>query len=308
MTRVCLHLVLLGSIATAIAPVHALAQPAQAVDKKVDKKQVAKQYVDAGLAAQNSGDYDTAITFYQKAYQLVPHPVLIFNIAQAHRLAHREDQAVSLYKRYLTEDPSGPQAQTARDILAEIDARKAAEAKQAEDARKAAEAKKVEDARKAEEARKAAEAKKAEDARKARELEAARTNPPSAAPAATTQDTGATGTSDANLGRTLRIAGIATGAGGAAALIVGTGFGLHARSLSSELSKPGATYDPSKVSSGRHANTIAIVGLAGGTALIAAGAAMYWWGYTHDRPAEKLALAPLVSGEVTGLVLSGTLP
>jgi hypothetical protein len=78
--------------------------------------------------------------------------------------------------------------------------------------------------------------------------------------------------------------------------------------LSSELSKPGATYDPSKVSSGQHANTIAIVGLAGGGALVAAGAALYWWGYTHDRPAEKLSLAPMVSGDIAGLSLSGALP
>ena len=291
MTRVCLHLVLLGAIAVTTAPGRALAQPAQ-----VGKKQVAKQYVDAGLAAQNSGDYDTAITFYQKAYQLVPHPTLIFNIAQAHRLAGRIDQALALYKRYLSEDPSGLQAQTARDIIRDIEAKKAEEAGKAEEARKTAEAKQAEDTR------------KAEDARKARELEAEHANPPSAAPGATARDTGATGTSDANLGRTLRITGIATGAGGAVGLIIGTGFGLHARSLSNDLSKPGAPYDPSKVSSGQHANTIAIVGLAGGGALVAAGAALYWWGYTHGRPAEKLSLVPVVSGGGAGLVLSGTLP
>jgi len=56
------------------------------------------------------------------------------------------------------------------------------------------------------------------------------------------------------------------------------------------------------------AHTIAIVGLAGGSALVAVGAALYWWGHTRDRSAEKLSLAPMVSGEVAGLALSGTLP
>jgi hypothetical protein len=112
-----------------------------------DEIQVARQYVDAGLAAQNSGDYDTAITFYTKAYELIPHPVLLFNLAQAHRLAEREDKAIALYKRYVSEDPNGVQTQTAREILNEIAGRKA-EAKRAEHGRNAAEARPTEDAHK----------------------------------------------------------------------------------------------------------------------------------------------------------------
>jgi hypothetical protein len=126
-----------------------------------DKTEIARQYVEAGLAAQSSGDYDTAITFYTKAYELVPHPVLLYNLAQAHRLAKREDRASALYQRYLSEDPYGVPAQTARDILNEIAARKA-EAKRAEDARNAAEARPIEDARKG------AEVKQVEDARRNR--------------------------------------------------------------------------------------------------------------------------------------------
>ena len=302
MTRMFLRLTVLAAVATAVAPGRAAAQPS--------KTQVARQYTDAGLAAQSSGDYDTAITFYQKAYQLVPHPVLIFNIAQAHRLAGRVDQALALYRRYLSEDPTGSQAQNARDLIKEIEmrraeeARKADEARKAEETRKAEEARKLAEVRKAEEARKLAEVRKAEDARKA---EAARANPTAAPGATASHDIGGTD-AGADTPRTLRIAGIATGAGGAVVLAVGAGYGLHARSLASELSRPGAVYDPAKVRAGQHANTIAITAMISGPVLIAAGAAMYWWGYTHDRRAEKLALAPMVSDQVVGLVVLGTLP
>jgi tetratricopeptide (TPR) repeat protein len=120
MNRVLLRLLLLGAIGAVLAPGRVLAQSAPA---PVDKKPVAKQYVDAGLAAQDSGDYETAITFYLKAYQLVPHPALLFNMAQAHRLAGHIDQALSLYKQYLSEDPSSAQARTARALVSEIEAR-----------------------------------------------------------------------------------------------------------------------------------------------------------------------------------------
>jgi tetratricopeptide (TPR) repeat protein len=119
--RVLLHLLLIGLVMLAIGRARALADPAPAADKT----RVAKQYVDAGLAAQGTGDYDTALTMYSKAYQLVPHPLLIFNMAQAHRLAGHIDQALTLYARYLAEDPNGAEAATARDLVAELKARKA---------------------------------------------------------------------------------------------------------------------------------------------------------------------------------------
>ncbi|HET9620884.1 MAG TPA: tetratricopeptide repeat protein [Kofleriaceae bacterium] len=121
-------LVWLGSItATAtLAPRRAHGDPAPASkaddDKKeADKKSVAKEYVKAGIAAQSAGDFDTAITMFSKAYQLAPHPTLIFNSAQAHRLAGHKERALAMYRRYLEIAPTGDQAQTARDWIAELD-------------------------------------------------------------------------------------------------------------------------------------------------------------------------------------------
>jgi tetratricopeptide (TPR) repeat protein len=309
MTRLFLRLVIVTSLVAVLAPAAALAQ------SPPTPTQVARQYVAAGQAAQESGDYDTAITFYQKAYQLTKHPVMIFNIAQANRLAGRLDQALSLYQRYLNEDPHGSQVQTARELIAEIERRKTEEVRKAEEARKAAEdarkaevARKAEDAqraeaeRKAAEARKLEEARKADDAHKAEDARVAEASPSTAPGATPLQDTGASAAPAP--GRNLRIAGLAVGGGGAVALAIGTGYALHAHSLANELSQFHAPYTRAKEASLNRANTIAVVGLVGGTVLVAAGAATYWWGYKQGQ-SERLSVAPLVSKDVAGVALSG---
>jgi Tetratricopeptide repeat len=121
-----------------ISPVMLLVQPAahaQPAPKDKSKVTQAKAYVDAGLAAQNGGDYDTAIIFYNKANELLPHPVLLFNIAQAHRLAGRVDQAVEFYQKFLSTNPTGTEAKIAHDLLAELAKRKAEQARKARKAR-----------------------------------------------------------------------------------------------------------------------------------------------------------------------------
>jgi len=292
MIRLLACLLLLGAIGAITDPAVATAQ----VAPNVDKKQVAKQYVNAGLAAQSSGDYDTAITFYSKAYELVQHPTLIFNIAQAHRLAGHIEQALTSYKRYLAEDPNGPQAKTARELISVLERRKADEARRAE-------------MRKADDTPKADEARDADEARTSRPQQVAdggSSDPATEAPAMAPRD--AASPDVPQPGRSLRYAGLAAGAGGVAALAIGIGFGLHARTLADEVSRDGSVYDPSKVRAGERANTIAIVGIAGGSVLIAAGAALYWWGYTQSRSTERVSLVPMVSHDTAGLVLSGALP
>jgi tetratricopeptide (TPR) repeat protein len=347
MNRVLLRLLLLGAIGAVATPGRALAQSTPA---PVDKRQVAKQYVNAGLAAQASGDYETAITFYLKAYQLVPHPTLLFNMAQAHRLAGHIDRALALYKRYLSEDPRGAEAETARQHVSEIETRRADDARKAEhahkdDARKAEHAHK-DDARKADDARKddahKDDARKAEhahkaDARKddARKADDAHNddarNADDAPTAADTPDAGETLAATApstgpaadppagNLrdtasavpprpGAPLKIAGLAAGAGGVAVLALGIGFGVHARSLSNDLSRRDAVYDPEKIRAGERADTIAIAGVTGGVALIATGAALYWWGSKQGRARERVSVAPFVLDRTAGLVVSGAWP
>ena len=111
-----------GALAAVAAPQIAGAQPAAAVDKLK-----ARKLVEDGIKAQDRGDYQLAIQKYQEAYDLKPHPTLIYNLAQAHRLAGHDAQARALYERYLHEAPAGDLAPDARAFIAEIDARKPAE-------------------------------------------------------------------------------------------------------------------------------------------------------------------------------------
>ena len=123
--RVLLCSLWIGVALAALAPRRAAGQsvaPGQSVSER------AWQYVDAGIAAQRRGEYDAAVALYKQAYQLVPHPVLIFDMAQAHRLAGHVDQARGLYARYLALDPDGSEAKVARQLIAELDAGTAATA------------------------------------------------------------------------------------------------------------------------------------------------------------------------------------
>jgi hypothetical protein len=165
----------------------------------------------------------------------------------------------------------------------------------------AAAARKAEDDRRAAEAREAAEA--GQERERAAAAAAAPSGPPGAAPSLETSGT----VSSASVGRNLRIAGIATGAAGIASMAIGIGFAIHSRTLNDQVSnKPGMMFNPDTDAAGHRANTIAYVGTIGGTALVAAGAALYWWGYTQDRSTERVSIAPVVSDRLTGLVLAGT--
>jgi len=85
-------------------------------------QRAAKKLVDDGIAAMNAKDFDKAIDLYSKAYTLVPHPTLLYNIGLAYKLAGWFDQAETFYQRYLATAPKGPQAEAARVALAEIQA------------------------------------------------------------------------------------------------------------------------------------------------------------------------------------------
>lgn len=320
--RVQLRFAWVGMIAMAQLPAvaHAQSPPASApppanaqapVSPQVQAQ--AKAFVDKGIAAQNDGQYDVAITYYWQAHKLVPHPLLIFNIAQAHRLAGRIDQAIAMYERYLQADPEGSQASTAQTLLAGLKARKAQGASRPANAGNATDARKPADAGASRDATALGPAKL--------EATAPGAVPPEAASraGAGVADAGATGSMTATIGAPvnespprpgaeLRLAGLITGAVGVVACGVAIRYGLRASSLSSELSEPNAVYSPTKVNEGRSADNIAIAGWITGGVLVGTGSVLYYLGYQQGRHAQSLTLAPVVSGALTGLVVSGTLP
>jgi tetratricopeptide (TPR) repeat protein len=271
---------------------------AVSVRAHADSQKTAKQYVDAGLAAQKTRDYDTAVAMYQKAYDLVPTAVLLFNIAQAHRLAGRDSQAKVFYERYLGAEPKGPHAALARELLGEIDVRLAVLAKEAAEARVAAARAEADEkaaadakARMDEEARekaaadeaKRAERERADAERKQREQALVRVE----------------------RGRPLRIAGIATACAGVASLGVGVFFGLRARSLSDELSANMAVYSQSSFDEGERAEKMSIVFTAVGGALVAGGLVTYYLGHRARESAPMVMV--IANDEQLGIALVGRL-
>ena len=90
-------------------------------------------------------------------------------------------------------------------------------------------------------------------------------------------------------------------------MAIGIGFAIHSRTLNDRVSnKPGMKFDPDTDAAGHRTNTIAYLGTIGGTVLVASGTALYWWGYTQGRSAERVSVAPMVSGRLAGLVVTGT--
>lgn len=306
MFRVVLCTVLIGAATWASMPGAAWADPAPATDKK----QVAKQYVKAGDAAQKAGDFDTAIELYEKAYQLVPHPVLIFDIAQALRHAGRLDEALRQYKRFVAIVPSGEDAETARDFIAEIETTLANSAPAAHDTPGGDSQRTDRSMQGAGEnsgaVTNAAGATQAASASAGEHpLGDAHASPAGGNASERTQNARDAVTVEASPGRTLRLLGLASGGTGVAALAVGIGFGLHARTLSNQVS---TQFDHDRYAAGGRANDIAITGFVSGGVLIATGAVLYAWGHAQDRGSEKAVVAPVLSDHSVGLAVLGCWP
>lgn len=68
--------------------------------------QKARELADKGRAYHDAGEYMKAVAAFKEAYVLAPSPGLLFNIAQAYRLAGDCDDAAWMYRRYLDTNPS----------------------------------------------------------------------------------------------------------------------------------------------------------------------------------------------------------
>src|SRR5690349_8703282 len=98
-------------------PAGALAQPAPKPTPTAAQKAAARKLVDEGIAAQDAKDYDKAIDLYKQAFQIISHPILLYNVGLAHKLAGRPALAVTFFERYLALEPSGDKAADARADL-----------------------------------------------------------------------------------------------------------------------------------------------------------------------------------------------
>ena len=109
--------------ALALAGLVASASPTWAQPAPVDDPiAIARGYVRAAILAQDRGLFDDAIRLYERANVLAPHPVMLFNLGQAHRLAGHRDLARRYYRDYLATGPTDDTLALATDFLAALDA------------------------------------------------------------------------------------------------------------------------------------------------------------------------------------------
>ncbi|HEX5059048.1 MAG TPA: hypothetical protein VFV99_06795 [Kofleriaceae bacterium] len=81
----------------------------------------ARELAEKGRAYHNSGDYSAAIAAFKEAYVLAPSPGLLFNIAQAYRLAGDCDESAWMYRRFLDTNPVGEHRSLAETHLASVE-------------------------------------------------------------------------------------------------------------------------------------------------------------------------------------------
>jgi tetratricopeptide (TPR) repeat protein len=81
----------------------------------------AKDLAMRGRAYHDAGDYGAAVAAFKEAYVLAPSPGLLFNIAQAYRLAGNCDEAAWMYRRYLDTNPTGTNRDLAEQHLSTVE-------------------------------------------------------------------------------------------------------------------------------------------------------------------------------------------
>jgi tetratricopeptide (TPR) repeat protein len=101
-----------------LAVLLAAGSPARAQDAQDDSRALYEE----GSRAYKAGDYPRAIEKFLAAYDLSHAPAILFNIAQAYRLAGRCDRALEYYRRSLDEEPAAANRDEVEERIAEMQA------------------------------------------------------------------------------------------------------------------------------------------------------------------------------------------
>lgn len=75
----------------------------------------------AGEVAYHQGNYALAVERYEEAYRLSREPALLYNVAQAYRLAGDCEHALSSYRQFIAADPASERRRLADELIGELD-------------------------------------------------------------------------------------------------------------------------------------------------------------------------------------------
>jgi tetratricopeptide (TPR) repeat protein len=74
---------------------------ASAAPRRAASQEDARAYNQKATAAFALGKYAAAADYFEKAFELKPDPALLYNAAQAHRMAGDKERALALYQNYV---------------------------------------------------------------------------------------------------------------------------------------------------------------------------------------------------------------
>lgn len=70
-----------------------------------DPKDDARRHFNSGLEYIANGDYDSGIAEFERAYEIIPHPVVLYNIARAYADVGEYEKAIEYFEMYLETEP-----------------------------------------------------------------------------------------------------------------------------------------------------------------------------------------------------------
>jgi hypothetical protein len=118
-------LVLLGLVANADAKPKKKAPPkkppAGAKDKQTPEQKEADRHFKSGVALFKEAKFAEALAEFERAYEIAPHPLVLYNIAGCHRELSHYSEAVKFYKRFLDEAKDQAPKERLKAAQAELD-------------------------------------------------------------------------------------------------------------------------------------------------------------------------------------------
>jgi len=92
-------------IRRALAALAVLASIVHVAPALADARTEARAHFKKGMDAISNGKYEDGIAELQRAYEILPHPNVLYNIARAHAEAGDLESAIATYKKYLEGNP-----------------------------------------------------------------------------------------------------------------------------------------------------------------------------------------------------------
>lgn len=295
-----------------IATLSLLVASAAWAQAKPDSKTAAKEHYARGTSYYDLGRYDDAIREFEAAYHLKKDAAILFNLAQANRLAGNGKRALNIYRTYVRNHPKGPNRDEAEERIKALE----------EEASAPPTVPPPSATTPPPPATTPPLGETPPPADKTPPTVTVTPPPPSTLPPPTYPPPGDVTAppppinttppeaAAADPGRRFRIAGIATGGAGAALILIGLIQGARASGAASDVedaAKAGTPFDPEVERRGQSAENAQWWCLGLGLVAGAGGAALWYYGKRVTAAAEtttwRVSLAPVVAPSINGATL-----